>query len=77
MRPAGRHSKRGASAAIAVIKLRTIVLGNGVVGAEKQALALATAIGLPSTLLRPSHSAAFARLPTALQLSALRRYFWT
>ena len=50
-----------------------VVLSNGVVGAEKQALALAEASGLPFTVRRVAQpSAALARLPTRLSVAAAR-----
>ena len=47
--------------------MRCVVLGNGVVGAEKQALALARAVGLPFTCHHAA-PAAGASLPTQAQL---------
>ena len=48
----------------------TIVLSNGVVGAEKQALALANAVGLASRVIRAPNK--LHRLPTSIQLAAMR-----
>ena len=47
--------------------MRCVVLGNGVVGAEKQALALARAVGLPFTCHHAAPTAG-ASLPTQAQL---------
>lgn len=52
---------------------RTLVLGNGMPGAEKQALALAEKIGLPYTLCHKLPG--MAQLPTAMQLAACRSEF--
>ena len=48
-----------------------VVLSNGVVGAEKQALALAQAVGLPFARRCVTPSAAGAALPTRVQLALM------
>jgi len=55
------------------VAARTLVLGNAAAGAEKQALALAAAVGLPHTIQRALPSALARRLPTAAQLGLLSR----
>ena len=47
-----------------------LVLSNGVVGAEKQALALANALSLPFSVTRVRNG--LCALPTGVQLAALR-----
>ncbi|KAL1528779.1 hypothetical protein AB1Y20_010106 [Prymnesium parvum] len=49
-----------------------LVLSNGVIGAEKQALALARAVGLPTRVTRVTN--ALHRLPTSLQLAAAQLF---
>ena len=55
------------------MKARTLVLGNGVAGAEKQALALAEKIALPFSLHRnlPRRGALLVPTPATLALSRL------
>lgn len=60
-----RHVLRRASSSAPVL-----VLGNGAAGAEKQAVALAEALGLPHTLVRAVPSPAAMRLPLRAQLAA-------
>lgn len=62
---------------MAAARRSCVVLSNGVVGAEKQALALAEAIGLPYTLRRVALPRATRRLPTAAQLAADMLPEWT
>ena len=51
-----------------VVAHRTVVLSNGVVGAEKQAVALAEAVGLPYSVATCGPTSLLSRLPTRLQL---------
>ena len=53
------------------VAARTLVLGNAAAGAEKQALALAAAVGLPHTIQRALPSALARRLPTAAASASL------
>ena len=50
--------------------MRTTVLSAGVVGAEKQALALAAAVGFPHRVIRTSPTAETMKLPLRAQLAA-------